>query len=451
MVSVAPDNLDLSIDLDNVFLPVFKPLLSKEFRLKFSYGGRDAGRSRDKAQRLILACLTRKHFRCILIKKTFNSIKDSQWQLIKDICEEWNIEHLFSFTVSPLSIYCYNGNRFICRGMDDPAKIKSINEPSDAWVEEGNQLTLEDWIYIITTLRSSYGPVNIEMTFNTETKGDYHDFWLYKEYFSHTQALSFTNTKLIQVKNRQIKINYIAVHATYDDNRFVDDERKAFHEELNSLNPYWYRVFTLGLWGNEENNSPWLFAFNRQKHIAPKELLASRSEILYLSWDFNRNPMVCTVIQWYNETLYIIDVIKILNIGTEGVCEVVRIKYPSSEYVYIVTGDYSGDTPSSLYKEQVTNYTVIKKELALMDKQIQIEPNPPLIKNRTLVNTVFHRYRVQICPVKAKPAIYDAENVRYTAEGKIEKSNRDDPAQQADTLDTIRYFINKFLSWVIKV
>ena len=291
--------ININIDYDNVFLPVYKPLLTTDAKLKFIYGGRDSGKSRDIAQRKIIDCLLKPFFRCILIKKTHASIKDSQWQLIKDICEEWGIEHLFDFRTSPLEIRCkVNGNKFICRGMDDPAKIKSINEPSDAWVEEGNQLTMEDWIYIITTLRSNRGPVGIEMSFNTETKGDYEDFWLYKEYFSHTTEKSFTHTKTISFGNEKIDIKYIAIHTTYRDNPYVSTERKAYHEGLQTMNYYWYKVFTLGEWGNEENNSPWLFAFNRQKHVSHTEIFAKRSEILYLSWDFNRNPTVCTVIQW---------------------------------------------------------------------------------------------------------------------------------------------------------
>lgn len=441
--------ININIDYDSVFLPVYKPLRNTDARLKFLYGGRDSGKSRDEAMRKVIDCLTKSYFRCILIKKTANSIKDSQWQLIKDVCEEWGIDGLFKFNTSPLEITCKaNGNKFICRGMDDPAKIKSINNPSDAWVEEGNQLTMEDWIYIITTLRSNRGQVSIDMTFNTETKGDFKEFWLYKEYFSHTTERSFTNTKTISVGNETVSIKYIAVHSTYHDNPYVSAERKGYHENLQNLNFYWYKVFTLGEWGNEENNNPWLFAFNRNQHVSAVELFAKRSEILYLSFDFNRNPQACSIIQWYNETVYIIEVIKIPNIGTEGVCEIIKQKYPG--YLYIVTGDYSGDTVSSLFKEQVTNYTIIKKALSLTDGQIKISPNPRLEKNQTLVNTIFHNYKIQMCPVKAKPAIYDAENVKKRADGTIIKDDRNDPAQQADVLDTIRYWFNQFMGWFLK-
>ena len=126
----------------------------------------------------------------------------------------------------------------------------------------------------------------------------------------------------------------------------------------------------------------------------------------------------------------------------DGICKRIKLKYDG--YLYIVTGDYSGDTASTFYEEEVTNYTMIKQHLDLNDAQVIIQPNPELKRNQTLVNYFFSKYDVQVCPVKAQPFKYDAENVRKDAEGKIEKKDRKDPKQQADVLDTVRYYINNF-------
>jgi len=88
---------------------------------------------------------------------------------------------------------------------------------------------------------------------------------------------------------------------------------------------------------------------------------------------------------------------------------------------------------------------MIKKMLKLSDGQVKIKPNPRLEKNQTLVNTIFQFYPVQICPVKARPFIFDAENVKKRADGTIVKNDRNDPAQQADVLDTGRYWFNMFM------
>ena len=448
---MALEEVDIEID-NEVYLPCYQHLLQDDdIDIELIWGGRDSGKSHFIAQKATEDSLALSYYRCILVKETHEAIKDSQYALIEEIVEEWEISQLFTFTKSPLEIRCLNKNRFLARGTDKPGKIRSITNPSHVWIEEANQLTEAAFITILTSLRNKYGKVKLYLSFNPEaTCPDYEDFWLYKLFFKGKLEKNFTAELAIEVPGGEpVKLKYRSTHTTYRDNPYVSPQRKAFHEALKEMNYYWYRVFTLGEWGNQENDCPWLFAFSRLKHISPFELFAKRSEILYLSWDFNRNPTVCTVIQDYGGCVYIIDVIKVPNVGTEGVCEIILKKYPG--FLYMVTGDYSGDTASSLFKEQVTNFSLIKKLLGINEGQLKISPNPRLEKNQTLVNTIFHSHKVLMCPVKAKPAIYDAENVKKRADGTIVKDNRNDPSQQADVLDTLRYWFNQFMGWFIKV
>lgn len=426
-------------------LKKYRHLHQSDFDIDFLYGGRDSGKSHFIAQELILKCLGADYFKCILIKKTHESIKDAQWQTIKDIVEDWGLSDQFIFRNSPLEIECKNGNRFIARGCDKPEKLKSIKDPTDAWYEEGNQLTEQDHTIISTTLRGKNGiRVHEWFSFNPECKENFAEFWIYKKYFAHTIEKSFENKLVSTVSGKPHEIRYRATHSTYHDNPFCTEERQAKLENLATFNYYYYKVFTLGEWGNELNESPWLFAFNRSKHVKPG-LVIDKTLPLALSWDFNRNPICCSVIQ-HNEQqkkVRILETIKIPNSGVDEVCNQILVKYPNM--LYIVTGDYSGDTATSLFKEHVTNYTIIRAKLGLSQGQIQIEPNPRLEKNRTLVNLFFQHYDVEADEANAKAFIYDAENVKSRADGTIVKDNRDDPSQQADALDTVRYWINKMM------
>ena len=138
-----------------------------------------------------------------------------------------------------------------------------------------------------------------------------------------------------------------------------------------------------------------------------------------------------------------IETIKIPNSGVDEICEQIKVKYPG--FVYVVTGDYSGHTPTSLYKDQVTNYTVIKRNLGIADSQIKTKVNPRLEKNRTLFNMVLQYYGYEVDEVNAKAAIFDLENVQLGADGSIIKEDRKDPKQQADILDCLRYHVNLVL------
>lgn len=448
--------IELEIDR-KVFLECYHHILDDDdIDIELIYGGRDSGKSQFAAQYHTYKSLELDYFRAILIKQTQESIKEAQWQMMKDICEDWAIDHLFEFRSSPLGITNDNGAHFIAKGMDKPGKIRSITNPSHAWIEEANQITEESFITIITGLRNKYGRVKITLTFNPEsTEPAFEDFWLFRMFFMghYPNELSFTDyitTKLAD--GREAKLKYRVTHTTYMDNPYVSPQRIAFHESLKQTNYYWYQVFTLGLWGNKENDAPWAFAFDRNKHVGRP--VADQYLDLYLSFDFNRNPMCCNVFQFDGNTVKGLKSYKIPNSGASGICERILAEYPN--FVYIVTGDYSGNTPTTIFEEQISNYTVIQQLLNLSDAQIQIRPNPKLVKNRTVVNMALQQIPHEIHEEDARALIWDFENVRANPDGTIDKGEhpgerKKDLKKQADSLDTYRYFANLVLKPLLDI
>jgi PBSX family phage terminase large subunit len=447
---------EVEID-EGIYLDCFQHLidLHDDIDIELIFGGRDSGKSKFVAQLFSEACMSLPYFRALLIKQTYESIKESQWQMIKDNVEDWDCNEMFTFLVSPLSIKCFNGNSMHARGMDNPSQIRSFTNPSHAWIEEANQLNEDAFVNILTGLRSDYGRVKLYLTFNPEaTTPDYTDFWIYKTFYkAHEPNVNFTgNIEVKYIKDGKEKtavLKYRSTHVTYQDNPYASPQRIAFHESLKLNNPYWYRVFTLGLWGNVENDSPWAFAFKRDKHVSngvniPHPILDRNHEV-YLSWDFNRNPMTCTVIQWFNNIVKVLEVVRIPKGGVDGVCEYVLIKYPAC--LFIVTGDYNGNNVSSLFQEQVTHYLLIKHYLKLSDNQFKVKPNPSQAKNSTHINSVLAYYNVIIHGTDANSLVFDLENVKRRADGTIVKTDRNNPAQQSDSLDCFRYFCNAFLDW----
>src|SRR5690606_17161429 len=219
------------------FLPCYHHLLDSTSDIDFLWGGRDSGKSRFIASLLITECLSLPYFRCVLARKVFNTIKESQWQMIKDVATIWGVDHLFTFNKNPLEINCINGNKFICRGMDDSANLKSISNPSHCWAEEMNQLTLDDFILIMTSLRYNSGKVKMWCSFNPEADGDFHDFWLYRNFFAGN-GYNFTSTWTIdipafkEVSAQKVEYVYSSTHTTYHDNKYCKPERAAFLEQL---------------------------------------------------------------------------------------------------------------------------------------------------------------------------------------------------------------------------
>lgn len=429
------------------FLPCYHHLLKSEAHIDFYWGGRDSGKSQDIAQQLIRDCLRLPYFKCMLIKKTFNSIKESQWETIKNICEAWGVDHLFTFKVAPLVIECVNGNRFLGRGCDNPQSIKSTRNPSHSWIEEGNQLTLDDFITVTTTLRANNAKIKQRVSFNPEFEGDYEDHWLWKNFFAGKNPNGSYSWEFQLPSGKAFQYTYTSTHTTYRDNPKVSPERIAFLEMLATIEPYYYQVFTKGLPGRRKNNSPFIFAFDRTKHLG--QTTWNRSYETLISFDFNKSPITASVWQWYNNHLYGIECIKLDNSDIYKLCDHILLHYPGA--IWVVTGDATGQNTTALVEDNINYYTVIKSKFNLGINQLKVPTvNPKVKENQVLANAVLAMVNVTIDPVKCKHLVFDFENVRVLPDGTIQKQDREDPTQQADVLDTYRYLCNTFFRWVLK-
>ena len=436
---------------NQAFLPCYEHLRDDStIDIDFIYGSRDSGKSRDTAQRLVVKCLSEPYFRHILARKTFNTIKDSQWQVIKDVVDEWGLGDFFTFTQNPLAINCINGNKFLARGFDDPQQIKSIQNPSGAWVEEGNQLTAEDWIVLITSLRSNKGRTKIDFTFNPECEGDYEDFWLWKEYFSHTEDLSFTATKKISFSGAIHTITYRATHTTYLQNPYCTPQRAAVYEDLRKSNPYFYRVYALGLWGKPAvGNNPFAVHYEPLKHESLDAVL-SRDKILTISIDFNLIPFAVSLQHiWRDARGEHHHIVKELDVPGGSIPALITLLWDAYDYwlpTCQVTGDSSGNNGQISVEDQRSNFESIRLGLKLAKTQIVVPSKNPLHKvNRTDVNYFLQFFPdFKINPKTCPETCWDMRAVQCDNRGTIIKTDRKDKSQRADYMDTVRYSINTF-------
>lgn len=187
------------------------------------------------------------------------------------------------------------------------------------------------------------------------------------------------------------------------------------------------------------NEKLWLFAFDMEKHTGHVEY--DPREPIVMSWDFNRNPMTCTLFQHVNGQVRGIECIRIENATTRMVCQEIDRKYPDA--FWLVTGDVAGKNATTL--SLLNNYDVVKAYFNLSRSQMQYSgSNPRLADSRYFMNSVFEQYDIVFDADKCKPAIFDFENVLADDENKPVKTSRDNVAQQADFLDNTRYYFHRF-------
>lgn len=187
------------------------------------------------------------------------------------------------------------------------------------------------------------------------------------------------------------------------------------------------------------NERLWLFAFDRRKHTA--HVAYDPSAPLVMSWDFNRNPMTCTLFQHINGQARGIDCIRLENATTRMVCQEIDRRYPGA--FFLVTGDVAGKNATTL--SLLNNYDVVKAYFGLSKSQMQYSgSNPRLADSRYFINSLFEQYDIVFDSERCKPAIFDFENVMADDENKPIKTTRDNVAQQADFLDNVRYYFHRF-------
>lgn len=229
------------------------------------------------------------------------------------------------------------------------------------------------------------------------------------------------------------------------DNAFVTADQWA---AWSTMDERYQKQFIEGDWTNfDETDNRFAYCYDSKKHLGKTQL--DRSREVYLSFDFNHDPITCSVWQHYNDWIYGIEQIKLSNSNIYALCDYIISKY--SGCMFMVTGDATGQATSALVKDNINYYTIIKSKLDLGISQLKVPSiNPTLEENRVLVNYILHNYKFVIDQDNCKGLIYDLEHARVLPDGSLDKTNRRDPTQQLDALDCLRYYLNTFFKWVLK-
>ncbi len=238
----------------------------------------------------------------------------------------------------------------------------------------------------------------------------------------------------------ELQAPYYYMTALPSDNAFVTSEQWRTWGQLDERFQHQY---IQGDWTDlTDRNKLWTYAFDRDRHLGRPQ--PDPDAELHLSFDFNRNPICCSVIQHVADEVRVLETIKIANSDIESLCQVIKERYPYG--VYRVTGDASGQNGSALMPDNQNYYTIIRRVLEVTATQCRVpRSNPSVRDTQVLVNSVLQRSKVVIHEEKARGLIYDMEHVMIDEHGGIIKEDRRDPSQQADALDTFRYWCHQYM------
>lgn len=219
----------------NIFNEVYLPYLDDySTRIIVFYGGAGSGKSHFVAQRLVYKGL--KSVRKILVLRKVNrTTKASTFQLLLDTIKQFGIYDMCSINRTDFTIVLPNGTQFLCMGLDDPEKIKSITGLTDAWLEEATEFTLDDFSQVNLRIRDPKAEgQEVILSFNPVSKAN----WCYLQFFAPNPELD------------DFRKNVRVVHTNYLDNPHLPQEYIDTLLQMKKTNEAYYKIYALGEFGS---------------------------------------------------------------------------------------------------------------------------------------------------------------------------------------------------------
>lgn len=219
----------------NIFNSVYLPHL-EDYSTRFLvfYGGAGSGKSHFIAQRLVYKALKSKR-KILVLRKVNRTTKASTFQLLLDTINQFGLTNYCVINRTDFSITLPTGSMFLCMGLDDPEKIKSITGLTDAWLEEATEFSLDDFSQVNLRVRDPKAEdQEIILSLNPVSKAN----WCYLHFFAENPELEeFRQTVRI-------------VHTTYKDNPHLPEAYVQALLMMKATNEVYYKIYALGEFGS---------------------------------------------------------------------------------------------------------------------------------------------------------------------------------------------------------
>lgn len=219
-------------------------------------GGYGSGKSYQVAFKIILKLLEEKR-KCLVVREVFETIGESCFDLFKEILDDMKLmtEDPYEFKrrrtkvlaqKSPMQIKFPNGSRIIFKGMDKPAKVKSLNGVSIVWLEECSEIKYDGYNELLGRIRTP----NVSMHFILTSNPVSRDNWVYKRFFTNIDDKGkikvICKEEEFYEKKCLIKNGIYYHHSIPTDNPWLPE---AYLKRLDNIKEYDYPLYMVARWG----------------------------------------------------------------------------------------------------------------------------------------------------------------------------------------------------------
>ena len=219
-------------------------------------GGYGSSKSYHIALKIIIKCLQEKR-KVLVVREVFDTLRDSCFDLLVEILEELELcedgrghgKGKVRYTYSPMSIRFPNGSKIIFKGMDKPAKLKSINGVTIVWLEECSEIKYAGYKELLGRLR--HPTLSLHFILSTNPVGT--ENWVYTHFFKRldeegNEHITLDDMELYK-KRTIVKNGVYYHHSVADDNLFLPRDYIETLDEMKSYDPDLWRVARLGRFG----------------------------------------------------------------------------------------------------------------------------------------------------------------------------------------------------------
>lgn len=452
--------MKLKIKKEN-FNPLFfelkKFLNDTNIRTIIVYGGTSAAKTFSISQHFLLDLFENKYSTAIFRKES-TTIDSTVYKDFKTISTDFKVKSKFKFIKHAIRKGEDHEIKFF--GLDDPEKAKGLSSYKKIYANEISKFNKDDYDELLDRMRGIEGQQLI-CDFNPIDE----NHWMKKE-IDQEEWVDLNHG--LPGDNSFVRINsegdMILIRTTYLDNYWVvgspypgygriDTHVLKRFETLKKRNPNRWRVNAKGEWGVEDNPNAWLYSFDYDRHTVP-DIMFMPSYPVYLSFDFNKDPLTCVAVQMSPHLGRSDSFIHFIHefSGKMTLTEMcTRIKTKFKGCILFVTGDRSGSLEGEVASDSLheTAYKIIKGALGISDKQLHINThNSTHASSRLLCNSMFEHYPNLIISRNGCPnLINDCKIAKVdTKSSTPHKLFKDRDIYKMDLFDGKRYFFQTYFT-----
>lgn len=205
-------------------------------RYRVVKGSRASKKSKTTALYYVHELMRNPEANLLCVRKTFRTIKDSQWTDLKWAANRLKVSHLWDFKSSPLeATYIPTGQKILFRGLDDPLKVTSITVDVGylcwCWIEEAYEIMDEAAFDTLDESIRGKMPDGLwkqtTLTFNPWNERH----WIKARFFDKEDP------------------DVLAITTNYTCNEWLDEADFRMFANMKKNNPRRYQVAGLGNWG----------------------------------------------------------------------------------------------------------------------------------------------------------------------------------------------------------